>query len=85
MSSFKNFLFKEKPLKLLLSLSEKPMNISQLARKAGTTYSHTLKLLNLLYENDIIEVKKERKEKIIIVTKKGEKILRKLSEFLSIL
>jgi len=85
MSSFKNFLFKEKPLKLLLSLSEKPMNISQLARKAGTTYSHTLKLLNLLYENDIIEVKKERKEKIVTLTKKGEKILRKLSELLSIL
>jgi predicted transcriptional regulator len=83
MSSIKDFLFKEKPLKLLLSLSEKPLNISQLARKTGTTYSHTLKMLNILYENDIIEVKKIGREKIISITKKGKKILEKLSDLLS--
>jgi predicted transcriptional regulator len=84
MSNLKRFLFKEKPLKLLLCLSEKPMNISQLSIKAKMTYSHTLKLLNILYENNIIEVKKEGKEKIIFLTKKGERFIEKLSEFLSL-
>ncbi|MEM0480789.1 MAG: winged helix-turn-helix domain-containing protein [Candidatus Aenigmatarchaeota archaeon] len=85
MVSLKEFLFKDKPLKVLIALSDKPKNITQIAKKVGTTYSHTLKLLEILYELEIIEFQKLGREKIVSLTKKGKKVVEKLSEFLSVL
>ena len=85
MKSLREFLFKDKPLKILIALYEKPKNITQISKKVGTTYSHTLKLLETLYDLEIIEFQKMGREKVVSLTKKGKKVLEKLSEFLTVI
>ncbi|MEM5821138.1 MAG: winged helix DNA-binding protein [Candidatus Aenigmatarchaeota archaeon] len=78
-----DFLFKEKPFKLLLSLADlKEKNITQIYRKTQTTYSHTLNMLKLLYEMDIIEFEKHGRNKVIRLTKKGEKLIEFIKDFI---
>ncbi|MEM5828048.1 MAG: winged helix-turn-helix domain-containing protein [Candidatus Aenigmatarchaeota archaeon] len=78
-----NFLFKEKPFKLLLVLSDlKEKNITQIYRKTQTTYSHTLNMLKMLYEMDIIEFEKTGRSKVIRLTKKGEKLIEFIKDFI---
>ena len=77
------FLFKDKPLKLILALSDgSPKNITQLYRKVKTTYSHTLNLLSVLYSLDIIEFKKVGREKQVKLTEKGEKLVEILKDLI---
>lgn len=77
------FLFKDKPLKLILALSDgNPKNITQLYRKVGTTYSHTLNLLSILYSLDIIEFKKVGREKQVKLTENGEKLVEILKDLI---
>ncbi|MEM5870858.1 MAG: hypothetical protein QXX04_00615, partial [Candidatus Aenigmatarchaeota archaeon] len=57
--SFAEVLFKDKPLKVLLVLSDGiPKNITQIYKKVRTTYSHTLNILKNFYELGIIEFEK---------------------------
>lgn len=79
-----NFLFKEKPLKILLALSDGiPKNITQIYKRVQTTYSHTLALLSWLYDFEIIEFEKKGRNKVVKLTKKGEKLISIIREFLS--
>ncbi|MEM5881868.1 MAG: hypothetical protein QXS69_00155 [Candidatus Aenigmatarchaeota archaeon] len=79
-----NFLFKEKPLKVLLVLSDGlPKNITQIYKKVRTTYSHTLNILSVMYDLNIIEFEKRGRDKVVRLTKKGEKIVEVLKSILS--
>lgn len=78
------FLFKEKPLKVLLVLSDGlPKNITQIYRKVKTTYSHTLNILSVMYDLDIIEFEKKGRDKVVRLTRKGGKIVEVLKSLIS--
>ncbi|MEM0324521.1 MAG: hypothetical protein QXE43_01380 [Candidatus Aenigmatarchaeota archaeon] len=81
--SFAEVLFKDKPLKVLLVLSDGiPKNITQIYKKVRTTYSHTLNILKNFYELGIIEFEKVGRNKVIRLSKKGEKIIEIIKKIL---
>lgn len=82
-NSFVEIIFKEKPLKVLLVLSDGvPKNITQIYKKVKTTYSHTLNILSSFYDFEIIEFEKKGRDKVVKLTKKGEKIVELLRALL---
>ncbi|MBU5682224.1 MAG: hypothetical protein KQA34_00680 [Candidatus Aenigmarchaeota archaeon] len=81
--SFAEVLFKDKPLKVLLVLSDGiPKNITQIYKKVRTTYSHTLNILKNFYELGIIEFEKVGRNKVVRLSKKGEKIIEIIKKIL---
>ncbi|MEM5820256.1 MAG: MarR family winged helix-turn-helix transcriptional regulator [Candidatus Aenigmatarchaeota archaeon] len=79
-------LFKDKPLKVLLVLSDGiPKNITQIYKKVRTTYSHTLNILKVFYELELIEFEKMGRDKVVRLSKKGEKIIEIIKKFLGYL
>jgi len=70
------FLFRKKPLELLLELKREKKETygSKISRNIKCTYSHTIKLLQKLEDMGIIHRKKAGRKSLLILTKKGKEI-----------
>ncbi len=66
----------EKPLMILLGLkySGGKAYPAMLSKYADCTYSHTVKILNVLKENGLINFEKDGRIKYAILTERGEEV-----------
>ena len=81
-----SFLFKHKPLKiLLLLLQDKQWYSSLLARESGQSYVHATKIIASFEDMEIISSELAGKKRVIKLTEKGEKIARALEEIIKTL
>lgn len=71
-----HYFLREKPVMMLIKLRNptKPRYASLLAKEVDCTYSHTVRILQILEKNDLISFEKKGRIKIINLTKSGEKI-----------
>lgn len=83
---FKTF-FRDKPIALLLYLknSEKEVYASSVAKAIDCTYSHVLKLLQLLEQEKLIVFNRHGRLKLLNLTKKGEEFVNKIEQARSVL
>jgi len=65
-----------KPTKLLICLREGPKNITLLSKSVDLTYSHTVKILDLLNEAGLVEFEEKGRVKVVKLTDIGEEIAR---------
>ena len=67
---------RDKPAKILLGLrtNEGPVYATILSREANCTYSHTIKILNLLKDMGIVEFEKKGRIKRVTLTEPGADI-----------
>jgi len=72
-----------KPAKLLVTLREGPKNITMVSKAVDLTYSHTIKILDLLNELGIVEFEEKGRVKIVKLTDIGEDIARTLDSLMS--
>jgi len=72
-----------KPAKLLTTLREGPKNITMLSKAVDLTYSHTIKILDLLNELGIVEFEEKGRVKIVKLTDIGEDLARTLDTLIS--
>jgi predicted transcriptional regulator len=69
------FIFFRKPFVLIiLSLLKSPTNKSKLAKDANLSYSHTLKILDILNDIGIIETINHGRSDVVMLTEDGIKI-----------
>jgi len=61
---------------LILGMSGRPINCLNLTQKIDSTYSHGLKLINILKEKKVIKqiYSKNKTERLFVLTDKGKKI-----------
>jgi DNA-binding transcriptional ArsR family regulator len=72
-------LLHEKPAGILLSLKDSDGKYASiLSKENDCTYTHTLKILNQLEENGIVEFKKEGRIKFVKLTGLGEDVAHEL-------
>jgi len=71
-----HYFLRKKPVMMLIKLRNfsKPRYASLLAKEVDCTYSHTVRILQILEENELIAFVKRGRIKIIELTKLGEKI-----------
>jgi len=71
-----HYFLREKPVFMLIKLRNfnKPRYASLLAKEVDCTYSHTVRILQILEENELIKFIKKGRIKIIELTKLGEQI-----------
>ncbi|MCS7093807.1 MAG: winged helix-turn-helix domain-containing protein [Candidatus Aenigmarchaeota archaeon] len=65
-----------KPTKLLVTLREGPKNITMISKSVDLTYSHTIKILDLLNELGLIEFEEKGRIKVAKLTDLGEDLAR---------
>ena len=83
--NLKNLFFRLKTISILtLLLQEKKWYISELARESKQTYVHATKIIKILEKNNIVNISKEKKKKIVKLTEKGEKIAKMFEEIIKI-
>lgn len=88
-TELEDLFLRKKPTRLILSMnSEKPKYVSTLAKETDCTYSHIVKLLNVLKKLGIATFEKKGRVKYITLTADGkeianilESLLRKFSKF----
>jgi len=69
----------DKPTGIMLSLKgSEGKYASVLSKENDCTYTHTLKILNILHENSIVEFKKEGRIKFVKLTDTGEDVAHEL-------
>jgi len=73
-----------KPTRILVGLKRgnKAKYASILAREANCTYSHTVKILNLLRKYELIEFEKKGRKKLIRLTVPGADLAQELERIL---
>ncbi len=73
-----------KPTRILVGLKRgnKAKYASILAREANCTYSHTVKILNLLRKYELIEFEKKGRKKLIRLTVSGADLAQELERIL---
>ncbi len=71
-----NTLFREKPALMLLGLKNAKSEVyaSSLAKQVDCTYSHVVKILQLMEKNGVLNFQKTGRLKILTLTKKGQEI-----------
>jgi len=71
-----HYFLREKPVLMLIKLRnfDKPRYASLLAKEVDCTYSHTVRILQILEENSLIEFVKRGRIKIIELTKLGMEV-----------
>jgi predicted transcriptional regulator len=77
-------IFKGKPAKIMIALSDKKQSwyISSLAKAAEATYVFTSQFVNKCEEAGIISVEKHGRTKSIALTEKGTKIAEEMTSIL---
>lgn len=75
------FFMRHKPVKLLVNLAKdtKLRYASVLAKEVDCTYSHTVRILNMLEKNGLVEFNKKGRLKTIRLTPIGRDIANNLS------
>ncbi len=73
-----------KPTRILVGLKKgnKAKYASILAREADCTYSHTVKILNLLKKYELIEFEKKGRKKLIKLTSSGKELAEDMERIL---
>lgn len=68
--------FREKPTMLLLTIanSKKAIYASSVAKLIDCTYSHVVKILQEMEENELIKFERQGRLKLLALTKKGQDI-----------
>lgn len=62
----------------ILKVIEGEVSIIDISRKSSTSYSHTFNIINDLESKNILTVKKEGRNSIIMLTPKGERVAKLL-------
>ena len=77
--------FRAKPAKILTVLKDDQIRYGAiLAKKADCTYSHTVKVLDVLEKNKLVTFKREGRIKIVRLTKEGERIAEYIQKIRSV-
>jgi len=83
-TKLKDFLFREVPLKVLLSLISGKKSITQVYREVQTTYSYTLKILKKLEEFGLVTYDwTNGREKNYFLTEKGRRLIEMLKPIIN--
>ncbi|MFA5405910.1 MAG: hypothetical protein WC307_00935 [Candidatus Nanoarchaeia archaeon] len=79
-----HYFLREKPFLMLIKLRnfDKPRYASLLAKEVDCTYSHTVRILQILEDNGLIVFVKKGRIKIIELTKLGIEISRVMEELI---
>lgn len=67
-----------------LKNDEKPRYASLLAKEVDCTYSHTVRILQILEKNNLIEFEKKGRQKLIKLTPLGREIATTLEKLVSL-
>ncbi len=65
---------REKPVKILLSIKNGAGYTTQVAKETDCTYSHTIKVLNVLSKLGLVEFEKSGRKKNVSLTEEGEEV-----------
>lgn len=81
-----HFFLRQKPVKIIVNLAKdsKLRYASVLAKEVNCTYSHTVRILNILQKNKIVEFDKKGRLKTIKLTPVGKEIANNLSKTISL-
>lgn len=72
-----------KTMKILLWLYEnKKANMLEISKKTDITYSHAVKIIRFLTAKDCVTMTKTGRERIITITKKGNKIAKLIKKII---
>jgi predicted transcriptional regulator len=76
---------RDKPAKILLGLrtNEGPVYATILSREANCTYSHTIKILDVLRDMGVVEFKKKGRIKRVVLTESGSDIAQHMEKMVS--
>jgi predicted transcriptional regulator len=79
-----HYFMREKPVMMLVKLRtfEKPRYASLLAKEVDCTYSHTVRILQILDDYGLIQFIKRGRIKIIELTKLGEDVSKIMEELI---
>lgn len=79
-----HYFLREKPVMMLIKLrnSDKPRYASILAKEVDCTYSHTVRILQILESNKLIQFVKRGRIKVIELTKLGEAISKVMEDLI---
>ncbi len=79
-----HYFLREKPVMMLVKLRNfnKPRYASLLAKEVDCTYSHTVRILQILEDNNLIKFVKKGRIKIIELTKLGEEIAKHMDNLI---
>lgn len=72
-----------KPVRMLASLKTGPKYATILSKECDTTYSHTVKLLDLFKDYGLVDFDKKGRIKLVKLTSTGEDLARSLDGVLS--
>jgi predicted transcriptional regulator len=77
-----NVLFREKPAMMLVELNNAKNEIyaSSLAKLIDCTYSHVVKILQVMEKNGLVEFNKQGRLKLLKLTKKGTDVAEKINQ-----
>ncbi len=82
-------IFKDKPALLLAELYRSrngdDLYGSTIAKKIDCTYSHVVKILQIIEEHNLVEFNRSGRLKLVNLTNRGEKIAKKIEEIRNIL
>jgi len=74
-TELENLFLRKKPVKLIISLNaEKKKYVTVVAKEIDCTYSHVVKLLDLLKKLNIVNYEKEGRVKFVGLTEEGKEI-----------
>jgi len=71
---------KEKPVRVITLLREKPKYLSQLAKEADVTYPYITKLAKILVARGLISIETKGKFRVLRLTEEGKKLAALLEE-----
>ena len=71
-----------KPVKMLASLKDGPKYATILSKEVDVTYSHTVKLLDLFRDFNLVDFEKKGRIKVVKLTTLGEDLARSLDSVL---
>lgn len=83
-----NVLFRMKPAQMLVEMrrnSKKEIYASNLAKTVDCTYSHVVKILQLMQKAGLVNFDKQGRLKILTLTKKGEDVASHIDKILTII
>ncbi len=78
----KNMFLHEKPALIAVTLLRKrKMHVRQISREIDATYSHTVKLMNRMHENELVVWQRSGRKKMYMLTPEGKDLAENLTRF----
>ncbi len=73
-----------KPVQILIALNSNNENYaSTIAKMVDCTYSHTMKILDIFFDNDIVSFEKKGRVKFVCLTERGKNIAKEFERITS--